>query len=628
MKQAKPSMRSLPNGNVSIGGMVGGRIDRCIENRVMTQDIERLVKPYRNRNDGPDGFRGEFWGKWFTSLVLAYTYRPSPEIKAKLDEAARKMMETQTADGCISTYPYPEQHGMWDVWSRKYALLGLVQYYEVTGDKAALDAAGRMLDHFCTQVGPGKVRLADSGHWAWKGLPASSILEPVAIVYRYTGKKEHGDFAQWIVDHWNEPSVYLPEGLRLVDKALDANIPARETGNPKGYEQMSCFEGLCEFYRVTGTRRYLGAAIALAQKIRKEERMIIGSGANHEMWCDGVRYQTETLEQPIETCVTATWMKLCARLLEWTGEPVWADELETSLFNALPAAMTPDGSWWSYYSPLVGERVASHYQYKDIELSCCVASGPRAMLLTHRWAVMQDEAGPVVNLYAPGTAKFSTPSGGEAEIQQTTEYPKKEKVVLTIRCAQPETFSLRLRIPAWSRNTLVSVNGKISPAAAGTYHAIERTWKDGDTVDLVLDLRVRAVPAPSGAPQFALVRGPLVLALDSRLTQPSRRTVRLIQDADGYVDVKVVDSPSENILLTCEVPFVYHKVHIVSEPETLRMCDYASAGNEWSENNLFRVWLPQPMFMEQAFIPNTWKLMYPDDTVRPVIPGCRNDFDV
>lgn len=270
--------------------------------------------------------------------------------------------------------------------------------------------------------------------------------------------------------------------------------------------------------------------------------------------------------------------------------------------------------------------MASHYQYKDLELSCCVASGPRAMLLTHRWAVMQDAAGPVVNLYAPGTARFGTAKGGEVEIQQTTEYPKKEKVALTIRCAQPETFNLRLRIPAWSRNTLVSVNGKISPVPAGKYYSIERTWKDGDTVELVLDLRVRAVPAPSGAPQFALVRGPLVLALDSRLTEPNRRTVRLIQDADGYVDAGPVDSPAENIYLTCKVPFVYHKVHIVSEPETLLMCDYASAGNEWSERNLFRVWLPQPLFMEQAFIPNTWKLMYPDDTVRPVIPGCRNDF--
>jgi DUF1680 family protein len=627
MKMRESVFRSLPTGNVVIGGLVGERIDRCIENRVMTQDIERLVKPYRERSDGPDGFRGEFWGKWFTSLVLAYTYRPCPEIKAKLDEAARMLMETQTADGCISTYPYPDQHGMWDVWSRKYALLGLVHYYEVTGEKAALDAASRMLEHFCTQVGPGKVRLADSGHWAWKGLPPSSFLEPVAILYRLTGKKAFGDFAQWIVNHWNEPSVYLPEGLQLVDKALDVNVPARETGNPKGYEQMSCFEGLCELYRADGERRYLDAAIALAHKIREQERMIVGSGANHEMWFNGARYQTETLEQPIETCVTATWMKLCARLLELTGDLVWADELELSLFNALPAAMTPDGSWWSYYSPLTGERVASHFQYTDIGLSCCVASGPRAMLLTHRWAVMQDDAGPVVNLYAPGTARFSSAKGGEVEIQQTTEYPKKEKVVLTIRCAQPEIFKLRLRIPAWSRNTLVSVNGKISPVTAGKYHSIERTWKDGDTVELVLDMRTRAVPAPSGAPQFALVRGPLVLALDNRLAKASRKTARLIVDADGYVDTSVPDRKPDNIFLTCEVPFVYHKVHIVSEPETLTFCDYASAGNEWSGENLFRVWLPQPLFMEQAFIPDTWKLMYPDDTVRPEIPSCRNDFE-
>lgn len=628
MKEQKSVLHSLPRGSVIIQGIIGERIDRCIQKRVMAQEIDRLVRPYRERNDGPDGFRGEFWGKWFTSLVLAYTYRPYLEINAKMDEAVRKMMETQTADGCISTYPYADQHGMWDVWSRKYTLLGLIHYYEVTGEKAALDAASRMLEHFCTQVGPGKVRLADSGHWAWAGLPPSSILEPVAILYRLTGRKDFGDFAQWIVDHWNEPSVYLPEGLQLVEKALDETVPAKDVGNHKGYEQMSCFEGLCELYRATGMRRYLDAAIALAKKVRDQERMVIGSGANHEMWFGGARFQTEILEQPLETCVTATWMKLCARLLELTGDPVWADELEISLFNALPAAMTPDGAWWSYYSPLIGERVASHYQYKDLELSCCVASGPRAMLLTHRWAVMQDEAGPVVNLYAPGRATVTLANGTSIGLEQTTNYPRCGTVKIAVQTEHPQSFNLRLRIPAWSKNTQVRVNGEAVAAPAGGYLSIERIWQPGDEVELTLDMRTRAIPAPSGAPQFALIRGPLVLALDSRLTEPNRRTVRLIQDADGYVDVRVTESPSDSIHLTCEVPFVYHKVHIVSQPQTLTMCDYASAGNEWSGNNLFRVWLPQPLFMEQAFIPNTWKLMYPDDEIRPEIPGCRNDFDL
>ena len=87
-----------------------------------------------------------------------------------------------------------------------------------------------------------------------------------------------------------------------------------------------------------------------------------------------------------------------------TGDPVWADEMELSLYNAMVGAMTPDGEWFSYFTQLTGERVPSFIAHADLNLSCCVASGPRGLLLTPRWAVMTARDGPVVNLYAPGTA--------------------------------------------------------------------------------------------------------------------------------------------------------------------------------------------------------------------------------
>ena len=109
----RTKLRSLASGDVTLGGIVGRRIDLCIDRRVAAQDGLRLVEPYRLRSDGPDGFRGEFWGKWFTSLVLAYSYRPTAALGEKMAAAARALMATQTADGCISTYPAAEQLGMW-----------------------------------------------------------------------------------------------------------------------------------------------------------------------------------------------------------------------------------------------------------------------------------------------------------------------------------------------------------------------------------------------------------------------------------------------------------------------------------------------------------------------------------
>lgn len=84
--------------------------------------------------------------------------------------------------------------------------------------------------------------------------------------------------------------------------------------------------------------------------------------------------QSEPLYQGMETCVTATWMKLMYQMLRLTGDSRCADRLETSLYNALLGAMSPRGEWWAYYSGLMGERVHSHQQFPDVVMSCCVAN--------------------------------------------------------------------------------------------------------------------------------------------------------------------------------------------------------------------------------------------------------------
>jgi hypothetical protein len=84
----------------------------------------------------------------------------------------------------------------------------------------------------------------------------------------------------------------------------------------------------------------------------------------------------------METCVTATWMKFLYQLLRLTGDVKYADELEKNLYNGLLGAQMPGGGWWAYFSGVNGERVPSLMQHDDVGLSCCVVSGPRALLLT------------------------------------------------------------------------------------------------------------------------------------------------------------------------------------------------------------------------------------------------------
>jgi DUF1680 family protein len=619
---------ALPYGSLSIGGEVGEKIDLCIENRVMAQDIGRLILPFQLRNDENWGFRCEFWGKWVTSAMLGYGYKPVPPYREIIDNAVNGLLLTQTADGYIGTYP--DQHHLkdWDIWGRKYVLLGLLAYYDQIGDPATLEAAERVADHLIGEAGPGSsVNLAETGWIGWKGLASSSVLEPIALLYQRTGKQKYLDLAEHIVQLWKSPNKLTPTGIRLVDEAV-AETPLWEmAGAPKAYEMMSCFEGLCELYRITGNQDYLKATRQLVKSIIRDEIMLVGSGSLHEIWCNGKMRQNDPMYQGLETCVTVTWMKLLYQMLRLTGDSMYADQLEISLYNALLASQTPDGEWWSYYTGLMGERVPSHLQFADVVMSCCVANGPRAMLLTPSWAVMRSENGFAVNLYAPMQGKMQSPGNQPFTLEMSTRYPVGGNVAITLSIPKKERFDIRLRIPEWSKKTVVTVNGeryrkKVSP---GSYLTLKREWCNRDKIEVSFDMTGYVVNAPSGVPDAAIRRGPVILASDTRLI-PFRHGVEVPpmyrysfrKNRDGSIDLTLVDNPPvKEIWMTFQVPVTDES----GKQHELPMCDYASAGNSWKAGNLFRVWLPQPFDFRHLYINNLdWRINVIDNGPRPEIP--------
>ena len=82
----------------------------------------------------------------------------------------------------------------------------------------------------------------------------------------------------------------------------------------------------------------------------------------------------------METCVTFTWMQFCARLLRNTGNSMYADTFERTMYNALMASMRSDGGQISKYSPLEGRRVEGENQC-GLHINCCNANGPRGFAL-------------------------------------------------------------------------------------------------------------------------------------------------------------------------------------------------------------------------------------------------------
>ena len=580
---------------IDVGGYLGGRIDQCIQRRIMPQDLDHIIEPFRHKTE-TSKWQSEFWGKWTLGACDAYAYNNNEKLLKKIQYGANELMKTQLSNGYIGNYAAENRLAQWDVWGQKYSLLGLQAYYAITKDKRALESSKKMVDYLLTLVGPGKADIAKIGNY--RGLAAGSILEPIVYLYHNTKDQRYLDFAEYIVRQWETEA-----GPQLISKALN-NVPVADRFLPvhkaaewtlnghKAYEMMSCYVGLLELYRVVGEPSYLAAAEITARQIMDQELNIVGSASATECFWHGAKNQTTPSFLSNETCVTYTWMQLCHRLYQITGKSIYMDELERTAYNALQASMTNTGSQIASYIPLEGFRMVGERQC-GLDINCCEANGPRGFAMLPHAAIAVRDNNIIVNLYSDLQAQVDIGKSTLVNLEMSTNYPISEEIELTLNPEKETEFTLGLRVPLWSRDSQVIVNGQ--PLAykqmPGTYALIKRKWKKGDKVSLQLDLTGKLVKLND---HYAITRGPIVLVRDSRFK-------------DGFVDETIaIEHNNDNVVPLESVndsdhPFAWMSfaVNAVTsiyngEPESFRkvkLCDFGSAGNTWDTKERYKVWM-------------------------------------
>lgn len=581
---------------IKCSGYLGEKIDLCINRRIKKEDVSQLIEPFKTRNE-THLWQTEFWGKWILSAIAAYTYNHDPEILKIVQQAAVGLMATQTRDGYLGNYTPGTQLNDWNIWGIKYTLLGLQAYYDLTNDRMALEAARKLADYLLKLVGPGKADIVKTGNY--RGMPSSSVLEPIVLLYRHTGEKRYLDFAKYIATQGE-----TPDGPKLISKALaGVNVADRfphpkswwswENGQ-KAYEMMSCYEGLLELYRITGGPDYLKAVEMAVQNIIDTEINVAGSGTAFECFYHGLQQQTQPTYHTMETCVTFTWIKLCSNLLRMTGKAMYADQIEKSTYNALMASMKFDGSQMAKYSPLEGMRQEGEQQC-GMNINCCNANGPRAFTLIPGIALMTGKNEVVFNLYLPSTASVRLNPKNTVSISEVTNYPETGKVEITLQPEKPETFTLALRIPAWSNQNSVLVNGNPQEGIrAGNYFRIKRNWKKGDKIEMTLDMTGRLVTLNG---YQAILRGPVLLARDSRFNDGYVDETAVIQNRNNVVELRPSDKKPEHVWMAFTAPLVLG-TDLEGQgrnPKPVHFCDFASAGNTWSYDARYRVWIRQTL---------------------------------
>jgi len=604
-------------GDVRLKGPIGDRLEKVVRNHVIATDTEYITAPFLEKAERRGWWQTEFWGKYMHSAMPFWVYTHDARLKAHIEEGLDNILKSQEQSGYIGNYPDELRcNNGWDVWGMKYTMMGLMHYYDGergtgNGERAAraLAACCRLCDYVISQLGPDGARgmpLYKTGSWC--GLASSSILEPVMWLYNRTKDEKYLAFADYVVKGMTEAE----DGPRLLDLALKGISVADRNGYGnkrekdgsfsgknnrwKAYEMMSCYQGLIEYSLVKGRKDIMDAAVATCDQIIRDEINVAGGSAASEAWYHGSQKQHLPYTRLQETCVTTTWMRFAEKLLEVTGDPKYADELEKTFYNIYFASMKRDGTEFAVYVPLNGYRYSGQH-HCFMHTNCCNANGPRGFLAFLRALFCAKDDTAIMNFYASGSQRIKLPkSGREVKFESYALYPKTGYARLVNRTVENCDFTLALRIPAWSANTEIKVNGKKvkDPVKPGAYHEITRNWTIGDVVDITFDMAVKVHQLEN---HLAFSRGPIALARDTRyadgpIDEVFRRGGVNPSNPPVFTPAR---SPNDDIWMTFTASLPVGSHH--ENPEgrtnpTIHFCDYASAGDLWEPGNAYRVWFP------------------------------------
>lgn len=551
---------------------------------ILDMFADRDRQPYRDQVP----WAGEFAGKYLTSAVQVLRLTRSKDLRRHIADFAGKLMALQAEDGYLGPWPRdsrltgsapncPGEHRTWDAWGHYHAMLGLLLWYEETGDARGLEAAKRMGDLLCERfLGDVNPRLVDTGSTEMNLAPVHSLC----LLYRHTGEARHLDLARQIAAEFAADG---PEGPLAGDYVRTALAGAEFFDTPKPrWESLHPILGMLELHYLSGEAGHREAFEHIWWSIAKLDRH------NNGGFTSGEKAQGNPYHQgAIETCCTIAWVAMSVEMLRLTANSVVADEIELSTLNSVLGLHSQSGRWVTYNTPMDGVRKASAHEIVfqaregTPELNCCSVNGPRGLGMISDWALMEDADGLLVNYYGPGTMRAQVGKTKVSLVQQT-EYPRHGKVQILVRPSRSRRFTLKLRIPYWSQKTRVKVNGKIMAGAApGQYLAIDRKWRRGDTVDLSLDMRPHFwVGERECSGMVSVYRGPILLAYDRRLN--TMDPDQLPELDAGQLKFKVRRAGAHWvppwITLDC----------VAGDGTPVRLCDFASAGEGGAP---YRSWL-------------------------------------
>ena len=495
--------------NQKIGGIIGRRMNINLHKRLLQVDEQTMLSGFLSR-PGKQDWIGEHVGKYLETACNVWQYMHDPELKKQMDYILKEFMSAQLADGYLGTYTPDAYWTAWDVWVHKYDLVGLLAYYRTFDYLPALEAAKKIGNLMVKTFGngPDQLDLIRAGEHV--GMAASSILDPMVDLYRYTGDSKYLDFTWYIIHAYNQQN-----GPKIIQDLIRFG-EVNKVADAKAYEMLSNLVGIMKLYKVTGEKYLLEASVIAWDDIVKNRLYITGTASSFENFQGKDELPAGFNDHIGEGCVTTTWIQFNYQLFTLTGESKYMDQIEKSVYNHLLAAENPQTGCVSYYTSLMDKKPYS------CDITCCLSSVPRGISMIPLFNYGQRSGIPTLLLVESTEVKDSILNDKQKKIALSIKaesgFPEKGRIVYTVSPSESSGFSLSFRVPGWSSGFTATAGGRKYTAVEGGYLIIRRKWVSGEKIIVDFELPVKIIPGGKNYNNFvAIQRGPQILSADSSL---------------------------------------------------------------------------------------------------------------
>ena len=446
-----------------------------------------------------------YWLKGYGNL--GYVLKDE-KIIAETKLWLNKVFESQQADGYFGPRVIENDHqdnkgNTPDLWPNMLMLWCMQSYYEYSNDARVLPF---MTKYFKWQLTVPDEKLLKI---YWENSRGGDNLYSVYWLYNRTGEK-------WLLDLANKIH------RNTADWSQKNNLP-----NWHNVNIAQCFREPATYYMQTKDSSFLNATYNDFNLVRTLYGQVPGGmfGAD-----ENARKGFDDPRQAVETCGMVEQMASDEILTGITGDPMWADHCEEVAFNTYPAAVMPDFKGLRYLTApnMVVSDSRNHapglqnegpfLMMNPFSSRCCQHNHAMGWpyYAEHLWMATPDN-GIAAILYngSEVTAKVGTGKGSVVTLKQTTHYPFDENIKIEVNAASPANFPLYLRIPNWCDDAKLTINGVVQTMGfeAGSYARIERKWKQGDVVELVLPMKLKKEDWVKNKNSVSISYGPLTFSL-------------------------------------------------------------------------------------------------------------------